>query len=404
MGNKMTVCYVYQDQYPWDIRVEKIVNSISSNSIETFIVSRNRDELSTHEQLGENLYVNRLPKISNKIIRNICNFPAFFSPFWILSILSVIKKQSVKLLIVRDLPLAATALFLGKLTGIPVMMDMAENYPAMISDTWKYRGPKLTDLVIRNPWLLRKMEKMVLPKMDAILVVSKRSAERVENLGVESKKIFIVSNTPRLDSVIKINQDIENEFRKLSGFIILYIGGMEEPRGLKTVILALPTILKSIPDALFCIVGTGTSEPMLKNMANTLGVAKHVHFAGWKEQSDVPSIISASDVCIVPHYVSEHIDTTVPNKIFDYMAQKKPVVVTNARSLVDIVVENNCGKVYPDKDIDILAKTIIEMYDFEIRKTYGDNGFDVVNDKYNWKIDEQILLDAVLKVTGNEAK
>jgi glycosyltransferase involved in cell wall biosynthesis len=400
----MTVIYIYQDQYPWDIRVDKIVNSIAGNGIETHIVSRNRDGLPIFEQLGDNLYVNRLPKLTNKIIRTLCNFPAFFSPFWIIAILSVINKRSVDLLIVRDLPLALTALFLGKIKKIPVMIDMAENYPAMINDTWKYRGPKFLDFIIRNPWFLRKMEKIVLPKMDAILVVSKQSAERVIDMGVDSNKAFIVSNTPLLDNALKINHDIENEFRKLSEFIILYVGGMEEPRGLKTVVLALPIILKSIPDALFCIVGKGSSELMLKKLADTLGVSNHVFFAGWKEQSEVPSIIAASDVCIVPHYVSEHIDTTVPNKIFDYMVQKKPVIVTNARSLIDIVVNSECGKIYPDKDFEFLAKTIIEMRDYRLRAKYGDNGFAVVHDKYNWKIDEKSLFDALQRVTGTANK
>jgi glycosyltransferase involved in cell wall biosynthesis len=396
----MVVCYVYQDQYPWDIRVDKICTSLSNNDIETHIISRNRDGLPIFEQLSNNLYVNRLFSSSSLTIRNLFNIPAFFSPVWLLKILSVINKCSVDLLIVRDLPLAPTALIAGKIAKLPVIMDMAENYPAMTSDTWKYRGPEPLDYLIRNPWLLRKLEQFVLPKLDAILVVSEQSGERVSKMCVDGNKIFIVGNTPRLDNIIKLKQNIISRFRSLSDFIILYVGGMEESRGLQTVIQALPLIIKSKPNALLCIVGKGTSETMLKDIANKLDVSRHVFFAGWQSQDDVPSIIAASDLCIVPHYVSEHIDTTVPNKIFDYMAQKKPVIVTNAKSLMHIVENNQCGKVYPDKDHIRLADVILELEDYSLRQTYGINGYNAVYNKFNWKIDEMNLFDALYKLSG----
>lgn len=398
----MVVCYIYQDHYPWDIRVDKICTSLASNSIETHIVSRNRNGSPRREQLGCKLYVNRLSNCSNNIIRTICNFPAFFSPFWIVTILSVIKEMHVDLIMVRDLPLAPTALLAGRITNLPVMMDMAENYPAMISDSWKYKGPNFIDFFIRNPWLLRKLEHFVLPRMDAVLTVSEKSAERIIDIGVKRSKVFIVGNTPRLEYALSLDTNIFNYYRMLSEYIILYVGGMEEGRGLQTVIKAIPSIIKSIPHALFCIVGKGSSENMLMDLANSLGVSQHVIFAGWQSQDDVPSIIAASDVCIVPHYVSEHIDTTVPNKIYDYMAQSKPVVVTNAKSLIHIVESNCCGKVYPDKEYEKLAEVVIELNNRSQREMYGNNGYKAVHEKYNWKIDEKILLDAVEKLSEHK--
>ena len=142
----MRVCYVYQDHYPWDVRAEKIMNSLAAQGIEGHIISRNRNGAAPRERLRHNLYVHRLSGCHNPYLSGFINFPAFFSPFWIIKIVSIIRSTFSDLIIIRDLPLAPAALAAGKMTSLPVLMDMAENYPAMIKDTWRFRGPKLTDI------------------------------------------------------------------------------------------------------------------------------------------------------------------------------------------------------------------------------------------------------------------
>ena len=79
--------------------------------------------------------------------------------FWFYKIYSAVKRSNADLIIVWDLPLAITAILVGRLTSTPVCMDMAENYPAMIEDTWVYKGLTIIDFFIRNPYLLKILEK-----------------------------------------------------------------------------------------------------------------------------------------------------------------------------------------------------------------------------------------------------
>jgi glycosyltransferase involved in cell wall biosynthesis len=399
----MKVCYLFQDQYPWDVRVDKIMNSLADHNIQGHIISRNQDRLVRKERLRENLYVHRMPSFSNRRLNELINFPAFFSPVWLKMIVSVVKNTFCNLIIVRDLPLSPTALIAGKLTSVPVLMDMAENYPAMIMDTWKYRGPNPIDRLVRNPWALKAMERLVLPKLDGILVVSKHSAERVVRSGCDKNSVWIVRNTPRLKeskSYRKLHS--ADDFRRLSDFILLYVGGLEETRGLETVIRALPEITKELPNALFIIVGKGTSESRLKNLVRILGIGDHVIFKGWVQHEMVSSIIDIADVCLVPHFVTEHTETTIPNKIFDYMAQKKPVVVTNAKALKEVIESCHCGMVYHHKDHHQLAELVIKLKDKRLRKQLGQSGYDAVKATYNWDIDEQALLSAVREISSRK--
>lgn len=401
----MKVCYVFQLVYPWDVRAEKIMESIANNSFEGHILSRNNGSLKLVERIRDNLYIHRLSAFSRNWLTTLTNFPAFFSPFWINGIYRLVKDNSIDILIVRDLPLAPAALFVGKITGCPVLMDMAENYPAMIYDTWKYRGPKPIDYLIRNPVALKYLEKIIVSRMEGILVVSTYSKERLISLGVDPRRIWVVSNTPRLDAFDQgriINSQIRKKIRSSSSFVITYVGGLEESRGLDMVLKALPEIHKTIPDAIFVIVGSGTSEVKLRLLAKDLRILESVKFVGWIENQKVPAIIEASDVCIVPHYVTEHTDTTVPNKIFDYMLQKKPVVVTNSRALSSIVLPSKCGNVYIHDDYMDLANKVVELKSPQLRERYGSNGYDAVKNRFNWAIDEKNLLSALKELITSE--
>lgn len=390
----MNVCYIYQDQYPWDVRVEKISTALADHGFGVHIVSRNRDGLSRNEGHRSNVYINRLPRPHNPIISNIVNFPAFFSPFWLYAIISVVRNTNASLIIVRDLPLAVAAWLAGKITRRPVLLDMAENYPAMIRDTWRYRGPTLLDYLIRNPAILQYLERFALPRMDGILVVCEESATRLRRMGVSREKIHIVSNTPLLQS-IDSNPYLADELRKKSDFILMYVGGLEEPRGLETVVRALPMVVKTEPNVLLVIVGRGTSEPMLKMLANTLCVEKHILWIGWQDQRSVPSLIRASDICLIPHYVTAHTDTTVPNKLFEYMLQRKPVVATNAKPLSAIIESTGCGVTYKDHSPGELADKIIHLRNRELRQNMGNSGYRAVLKTYNWTTDSYRLLSAV---------
>ena len=395
---KRNICYVYQDQFPWEIRVEKISRSLAEKGITVHIISRNRDGIPVLEPYQGNIYIHRLSKGFNSIIRKFINFPAFFSPFWLKVIISTVKETGSELIIVRDLPLSITAWIAGKVTKRPVLLDMAENYPAMIRDTWRFRGPKLFDYLIRNPYLLSLMEKYIVPKMDGVLVVSAPSAKRLSMMGMPEDRIFIVGNTPALwpgDPLDDKKEELTRALREKSNFILIYTGGMEESRGLEVLIRAIPRVAREEPGVLVVLVGKGTSENKLQQVARELGVEKHIVWMGWQNHNTIPSLLEAADIGVIPHYVTDHTDTTIPNKIFDYMLQKKPVIATHSKTLSEIINSSGCGLIYKDDSPAELAEAIITLRSRELREKLGVSGFNAVLDRYNWKNDESRLLSAV---------
>jgi len=249
------------------------------------------------------------------------------------------------------------------------------------------------------------MERWLFPRLDGFLVVAEPSAARVRSLAGSRTPIYVVGNTPRLRFPTNhASHPVIDRLKNRTGLALLYVGGLEEVRGLDTVIEALPEITRIIKDFVFVIVGEGSSQPRLKKLAQAKGVDKNVLFAGWLEPKLVPAAIAESDLCIVPHYVTEHWQTTIPNKLFDYMLQKKPVLVTQAQTVQRIVESRRCGYVYPDKDPRALARAILDLADPEVRRVLGESGFAAIQDEYNWERDKQVLLKAVFSFAGGPAR
>ena len=75
----MNICLVYDCEYPWDIRVEKFINSLSNHGHKVSLLVRNKrgDALHTKQV---NYEIFRLPTSKNKIINNIFNITLFFNP------------------------------------------------------------------------------------------------------------------------------------------------------------------------------------------------------------------------------------------------------------------------------------------------------------------------------------
>ena len=352
----MRICHVFQDDYPWDVRVEKISVSLAEAGHPTVIVSRNRRGLPRRQTLRANLDVVRLPIGLTALDRTIANFPAFFSPWWLNAIVQTVRRERSELILVRDLPLAPTAVWAGRLTGTPVVMDMAENYPAMLQATADFGQPSAIDRIVRNPDWLRKLERWIMPQLDGVFTVSDASRRRVVQLTNGAVPVWVVGNVPRLETLdAVVPSALADRLRAHAGLVLLYVGGMDAKRGLDDLVRSLALIKLSEPNVLAVIVGKGTMEPKLRAIARELAVEENLLLTGWVDSREVPALLEAADIGVIPHLLTEHTDTTIPNKIFDYMAKELPVVVTHCTTLREIVESTGCGRVCRDRDPASLA-------------------------------------------------
>jgi glycosyltransferase involved in cell wall biosynthesis len=389
---KQSIGYVYQDNYPWDIRIDKITSAFASAGHPTIIICKNGKGERKYETLENGVKLHRLSPHRSALANSLLGAPAFFSPVWISTISAAVSEHDIRVLFVRDLPLAPAAIHVGKRTRVPVIMDMAEDYPAMIQDTWTFRGPKPVDYLIRNPALLRMLERWVVPRLTAVLTVSEESQDRVRKLAGAST--CVIRNTPRSHTQGE-NQpcEIATRLRESKALSLLYVGGMEESRGLDEVIDALPECQAGLGAVELTIVGSGTSRSALERRVQELGLTASVHFEGFIDQGRVPGIINAADIGLIPHKLTNHTNTTIPNKIYDYMARSKPVIASNAAPLVRIIDEYHCGAYFTSGNKESLVRAVCSLADASRRRQLGSAGAKAVSACLNWEVDARRLLN-----------
>src|ERR1700741_3616036 len=88
----MMICKVWDADYPWDVRVEKVARSLTDAGHEVHLVARNRGRLSRYEQLPE-AHVHRLrPLPIGRRLDSATMFPAFFNPRWAAAIIGTARQ------------------------------------------------------------------------------------------------------------------------------------------------------------------------------------------------------------------------------------------------------------------------------------------------------------------------
>ena len=235
----MIVSHVWGAEYPWDVRVEKVSRHLVANGHQVHILARNRSGGAELEVLAEGT-VHRHPwrPVWGATLNALTQFPAFFNPVWIGLMDRTVRVTRAEVLICRDLPLAPTAIHVARRHGIPMLFDMAEDYPAMIGELWRSGHPRMLDTVVRNPWLARSVERWVLPRADHILVVVEESRQRLISLGVDPSRVSVVSNTPPLMQLGY--RPVLRPIERGESLDVAYLGQIDAPmRGLRVLVDAV---------------------------------------------------------------------------------------------------------------------------------------------------------------------
>ena len=396
----MKALFVWDSDYPWDIRVSKICRTLIENGEEVHLICRNKRRKQV-EELFEGIHIHRVSFLTKNFgqLNDIYGFPLFFSPIWLSRINNVARCHAVDLIIVRDLPMAPSALLVGKFRKIPVVLDMAECYPELIRLIWKFEPFKIANIAVRNPFLADIIEHFVINSVDHIWVMIEESRNRLISKGISSEKISIVSNTPIYERFKKTTQTFSGILKhNKDKLILLYVGFVNYSRGLDTVIKSLPFLLRKHINILCVIIGTGSAEHSLKDKVKELGVEDNVAFEGWIDNKLIPEFVASADICLVPHYKCGHWDNTIPNKLFDYMAAGKPVVVSDVVPMERIVSEQKCGLVFRSGNAESLAEQLANLSEQNLREKMGKNGVRAVEEEYNWDKDSTAMRNSLKKV------
>ena len=394
-------------KYPPDRRVEREAHALAAAGHNVYLIAR-RGPGQMKVEIVEGVHVIRTPLPFQKI-KPIADTIYFYAQrYWIyFAILRACRRYGIQALHVHDLPYAFAAVLAGRRLKIPVVFDMHEHYVEVLEDSFNtsvYRKYKPFSAPLL--WLMTQEEKYACRHSTKIIVIGNEHIDRLIPLGARKEQFVEVANTddPEFLASIPIQEEIVRQYQDSTKYTLLYIGGFNPFRGLDTAIKAMPIVLKKIPHARLLLVGDGESRRELEKLTKDLHLQDHIIFPGFVPFQHVPTYIRISDVCLLPLWVTAHIETGITNKFFQYMIFGKPMIVSNARPMVRVINETGCGLLFPDRNPQSLAEKIIELQDREKQKILGQNGYRAAREKYNWQTTVRSLLSLYDELTELKKK
>jgi len=167
---------------------------------------------------------------------------------------------------------------------------------------------------------------------------------------------------------------------------LVFLGNIDESKGLQLVIRALPLIRERIPQVKTLVIGTGSYYDDLVKLANELEVQDAIEFIGHLPNHErVMLTLTRCDVGLAP-YVPEATSISVygdPCKIKEYLIAGLPVIVTDVPETAR-EVSAMCAGTIIDYKVESLANAIIHLLgDQALLQTYKKNAIRL-GQEYLW--------------------
>jgi len=245
----------------------------------------------------------------------------------------------------------ASAWALARVKRVPWVFEVRDLWPAFAVAAGVLRSRVLITL---SEWL----ERFLYRRADLLIVNSPGFTAYLLERGVPTEKVTLVPNGVNPEKFDPAGEGAA--FRQAHGlqgnFVALYAGAHGLSNDL-SVVLEAAAKLRDETGVVFVFVGDGKEKPHLMRQAEQLGLTNAV-FLPPVGKEHMAEILAAADCGIailkpLPLYA-----TTYPNKVFDYMAAGRPVVLAIDGVIREVIEGEQAGIAVPPGDAAALAAAV----------------------------------------------
>lgn len=138
-------------------------------------------------------------------------------------------------------------------------------------------------------------------------------------------------------------------------FTFTYVGTLSHNYVLETVLAAAKILSKRQVDCEFIIIGDGPDGKRLREISDDIQI---VSFLGWQDFSQISEVFRRTSVGLIP--CDSDIDT-MPNKLFEYVCNRIPVLSSLEGEAQRFIEENNVGFSYGAYDVESLVRLCLRL-------------------------------------------
>lgn len=327
-----------------------------------------------------------LPSIHRSFVYRVFSFLSFmFSSFWV-----GLGVRGVDLIWGTSPPIFQgwTAWFLSRLKRVPFLFEIRDLWPAFAIAVGVLKNKTLIHL---SEWL----ERFLYSHADRIIVNSPGFIQHVTSRGARQVDLIANGADPSMFTPEARGTTFRSEFNLGDKFVVLYAGahGLSNDLG---IVLQAANHLCQRSDIVFAFVGDGKEKANLQQQAIDMDLP-NVIFAPPASKNQMAEVLAAADACIAILKPIEMYRTTYPNKVFDYMAAGRPVILAIDGVIRQVVEEAQAGIFVPPGDSFALASAVGNLADNrQLAQSMGVSGRQAIETHYLRSLWTDQFMDIIL--------
>jgi glycosyltransferase involved in cell wall biosynthesis len=247
---------------------------------------------------------------------------------------------------------AFSAWTLARIKRVPLLFEIRDLWPDFAVAAGVLNSPIL---IRASRWL----ERFLYRQADQLLVNSPGFLTHVEKLG--GRDISVIPNGA--DPLMFHPEDRGESFRKKHNlqdkFVVLYAGAHGLSNDLEIVLQAALTLKKN-PEIAIVLLGDGKDKAALIKHAQKLDLF-NVHLLPPLAKTAMADALAGSDACLAILKPLELYKTVYPNKVFDYMAAGRPILLAIDGAIRRVVEKSGAGVFVNPGDPQALHSAILEI-------------------------------------------
>lgn len=253
---------------------------------------------------------------------------ARFSPTSLARLLHVIRTRAIDVMHVTDFGASTFGRIAGRIARIPVVVQVISHH----SEHQRRGFPRGVELAYRA----------LAPSTARALAISSSVKEfAVQRMGFRPDDVEVLGYPLPRHSWPAPNADEVRAVRDRHGFgpddvIVGAVTRFFPAKGVRFLIQAFGELARDLPRTRLVLVGKGPEEPELRMLAERLGLAERVTFAGFRR--DAHAYVATFAVAVVPS-----IEEGFGLVALEAMALGVPVVASRVGGLPDIVTHGESG-------------------------------------------------------------
>ena len=345
-----SICLLRHGNYPGDPRVEKELSALVEAGYRVDLLCL-RGRAERFREVIEGITVYRMPHSHKRgsALRYLLEYGLSFVTMFMAVTVLILKKRyaCIQVNTMPDTLVFATAI--PKLLGAKVLLDMHEPMPEL----WEtITGKGKNSRVVR---LLAKIEQMAIGYANRTITVNKACKVRFVERGANSKHISVIRNVPP-EGLRPIVRECSSD-----ELVLMIHGTIEKRYGHETLIRAVQLIRNEIQNACVWIIGDGENVGYLKQLTYKLNCSDIVHFKGYVPFNQIGAMISRATIGVVPLTCTPWGELAQPNKLFEYVLCRKPVIVSRLQAIQE-TFNDDCVMFVKPNDFQDLANAVINLW------------------------------------------